>query len=242
VDAWDFEHPCANLLLQHTIPALPPTERARALQLYGAVVKEKHARDADIKPARFRMGRFDDVFAHLPDFVAARARAISEVRRARWLVVLVTCVGVSECLTHAPMVTFRYIQSPSAVQTRKRGGGGNKRKAGGGDGGEANDGGAAAGAMGGNSPARKASKQQPQQQPQPQQAEDRIELLLGPDASLLQEALGILPLACAPSSSLSSTRAVLGAGEEEDIVLAASPAGVGSADADAVAKEGAGKA
>lgn len=241
MDAWDFEHPCANLLLQHTIPALPPTARARALQLYGAVVKEKHARDADIKPARFRMGRFDDVFAHLPDFVAARARAISEVRRARWLVVLVTCVGVSACLTHAPMVAFRYIQSPSAVQTRKRGGGGSKRKAGGGDGGEANDGDAAAGATGGNSPARKAPKQQAQQL-QPQQAEDRIELLLGPDASLLQEALGILPLACAPSSSLSSTRAVLGAGEEEEIVLAVAPAGVGHADADAVAKEGAGKA
>ena len=82
MDAWDFEHPCARLLLDALAsPALPANARARAVEVYAGVVKEKHARDGDIRPPRFRMGRFDDLFAHLPDFVAARTRAISEVGR-----------------------------------------------------------------------------------------------------------------------------------------------------------------
>lgn len=79
VESWGFDHPQAQGLLRATA-ALPPAAHARAIDLFGEVVREKHARDADV-PLGFRMGRFDEAFAHLPAFVAARTRAIAEVGR-----------------------------------------------------------------------------------------------------------------------------------------------------------------
>lgn len=77
MEGWGFEHPCAQLLLRAT-ESLSSAAHARALDLYGEVVREKHARDVDV-PLGFRMGRFDTVFAHIPSFVEARTQAITEV-------------------------------------------------------------------------------------------------------------------------------------------------------------------
>eukprot|EP00624_Nannochloropsis_granulata_P006653 evm.model.NODE_50220_length_46951_cov_42.727013.1 len=50
---------------------------ASVLSLYKALVTEKHAKDADVKTEHLRMGRFDLLFPHRPDFLHARAQAIA---------------------------------------------------------------------------------------------------------------------------------------------------------------------